>query len=124
MLQQQQDQLVAVRAELEEARTALHREQDDRKSAERKAEQATLQLSVERSAHQKLQRQFEHERATAAVARARRGSTVAGSVQSDDRAVAEAEMQVRTGVAHDAEGYHEGSASLAAFAHAGRAALS
>jgi len=103
MLQQQQEQLVTMREELAEAQAQLRREQDERKGAERKAEQATLQLSLERSLHQKLQRQFELERSSAAAAKTRSKSnsiTHPGEEGMDEsstrgqKRVSETDMQV------------------------------
>ena len=69
MLQQQQEELLALRDELQQTKIALRSEQDDRKAAEGKAEQAALQLSVERSNHQKLQRKYDLERSANVAAK-------------------------------------------------------
>lgn len=60
-----------LRNELEDVKTALKAEESQRRGSERKAEQANLQLQLERTNYQKLQRQLEAERVATAAAKQR-----------------------------------------------------
>jgi myosin-5 len=71
LLLQQQEEVLALRKQLEASEISLKAEQGAKAGAERRAEQAQLTLSMERSEHLKLQRLLDHEKAAAAAAKAR-----------------------------------------------------
>ena len=56
LLKQQEQELQAVREELVAVKQTVRTEEEGRVAAERKAEEAQIQLSVERSNHMKLQK--------------------------------------------------------------------
>ena len=92
LLKQQEEELRHLRAELEASKKSLAEEGSQRSAAERRAEQAQLQLSVERSEHQKTARNLELERSAHAGAKARLKAN----------AKAEAEAAAASGAAADA----------------------
>ena len=62
LLKGQESELQAIRDELAAANAAKQHAEEAAKAAERKAEEAQIQLSVERSNHLKLQRTLELEK--------------------------------------------------------------
>jgi len=71
LLKQQAAEVQDLRAQLEAEKTALKSEKEARESAERRVEQANLQLSMVQSNELKLQRLVEAEKQAAAAAKAR-----------------------------------------------------
>ena len=66
LLKQQEQELQAVREELVAVKQTVRTEEEGRVAAERKAEEAQIQLSVERSNHMKLQKVMRAPRRTRA----------------------------------------------------------
>lgn len=71
LLDNQEGQLRSLRAQLEAASEALAAEKQAREKGERHSEQLSLQLSLERSNHQKTLRALEAEKAAVATAKAK-----------------------------------------------------
>mmetsp|Transcript_46566 Transcript_46566/g.101171 ORF Transcript_46566/g.101171 Transcript_46566/m.101171 type:complete len:1135 (-) Transcript_46566:603-4007(-) len=71
LLENQEQELLALRTQLDDTTTLLSIEKAAREREARRAEQAVLQLSLERSAHQKVQRALEVEKASTAAMKAR-----------------------------------------------------
>ena len=68
LLKQQEQELQAVREELVAVKQTVRTEEEGRVAAERKAEEAQIQLSVERSNHMKLQKVMRAPRRTRLLA--------------------------------------------------------